>query len=94
MTSGWRFDIVNDFAFEVAATRAFTGYISKYKSAGVDLAVCHSRPEGGLLITPTTRELGLGPLGYASRYGVEVVHSKSNAPVEYAVESRFCRDPP
>jgi branched-chain amino acid transport system substrate-binding protein len=63
------FEIVNYSTYDAATTKDFTGYISKYKSAGVDFLVSHNRPQDGVLITRTMKELDFNPLGYGSPYG-------------------------
>jgi branched-chain amino acid transport system substrate-binding protein len=68
------FDIVDYSTYDAASTRDFTGYISKYKSAGVDLLVCHSRPQDGVLITRTMKELNFNPLGYGGMYGTHAIY--------------------
>lgn len=44
------FDIVDHSTYDAATTRDFTGYISKYKNAGVDFLVGHYRPQDAILI--------------------------------------------
>jgi ABC-type branched-subunit amino acid transport system substrate-binding protein len=63
------FEVVDYSTYDAATTRDFAGYISKYKSAGVDLLVCHSRPQDSILITRTMKELNFNPLAYGGVYG-------------------------
>jgi len=67
------FDVVDYSTYDAATTRDFTGYISKYKSAGVDFLACHSRPQDGVMITRTMKELNYNPLGYGSLYGAHTI---------------------
>jgi branched-chain amino acid transport system substrate-binding protein len=63
------FEIVDYSSYDAVTTRDFTGYISKYKSAGVDLLLCHSRPQDSVMITRTMKELDFNPLGYGGMLG-------------------------
>ncbi len=67
------FDVVDYSTYDAATTRDFTGYISKYKSAGVDFLACHSRPQDGVMITRTMKELNYNPYGYGSLYGAHII---------------------
>jgi ABC-type branched-subunit amino acid transport system substrate-binding protein len=71
--------VVDYSTYDAATTRDFTGYISKYKSAGVDLLVCHSRPQDGVLITRTMKELNFNPLGYGGMFGTHAVNDFAEA---------------
>lgn len=73
------FDVVDYSTYDAATTRDFTGYISKYKSAGVDFLACHSRPQDGVLITRTMKELDFNPLGYGSMYGAHIIYDYGEA---------------
>jgi branched-chain amino acid transport system substrate-binding protein len=80
------FDIVDYSKYDPATTRDFTGYISKYKSAGVDFLACHNRPQDGILITRTMKELDFNPLGYGGMLGA---HSVSDFPEALGKDSDF-----
>lgn len=73
------FEIVDYSTYDAATTRDFTGYIAKYKSAGVDLLVCHSRPHDGILITRAMKELSFNPIGYGGMFGTHAVHDFAEA---------------
>ena len=73
------FDVVDYSTYDATTTRDFTGYISKYKSAGVDFLVCHSRPQDGVLITRTMRELNFNPLGYGGMFGTHAIYDFAEA---------------
>ncbi len=63
------FEVVDYSTYDATTTRDFTGYISKYKSAGVELLVCHNRPQDSFLITRTMKELNFNPYGYGGIAG-------------------------
>lgn len=73
------FNIVDYSTYDAATTRDFTGYISKYKSAGVDFLACHSRPQDGVLITRAMKELDFNPFGYGSLYGAHIIYDFGEA---------------
>jgi branched-chain amino acid transport system substrate-binding protein len=80
------FDVVDYSTYDPATTRDFTGYISKYKSAGVDFLACHNRPQDGILITRTMKELDFNPLGYGGMLGA---HSVYDFPEALGKDSNF-----
>jgi branched-chain amino acid transport system substrate-binding protein len=63
------FDIVDRSTYQASTTRDFTGYISKYKSAGVDLLVGHNLFQDGVLISRTMKELNFNPLAWGGILG-------------------------
>jgi branched-chain amino acid transport system substrate-binding protein len=67
------FEVVDYSTYDAATTRDFTGYISKYKSAGVDFLACHNRPQDGMLIWRTMKELDFNPLGCGGMFGAHAV---------------------
>jgi branched-chain amino acid transport system substrate-binding protein len=73
------FDIVDYSTYDATTTRDFTGYISKYKSAGVDFLACHSRPQDGVLITRTMKELNFSPLCYGGMFGTHAIYDFAEA---------------
>lgn len=62
------FEIV-DYSTYDPTTEDFTGYISKYKSAGVDLLVGFHIPHDSVLINRTMKELDFNPMAYGGLYG-------------------------
>ncbi len=73
------FDVVEYSTYDPVTTKEFTGYISKYKSAGVDYLVCSSRPQDAVLITRTMKELNYNPLGYGGIVGAHAVSDYGEA---------------
>lgn len=73
------FEIVDYSTYDATTTRDFTGYISKYKSAGVDLLICHSRPQDGVLITRTMKELNFNPICYGGMFGTHAIYDFAEA---------------
>ena len=73
------FDLVDYSTYDATTTRDFTGYISKYKSAGVDFLVCHNRPQDGVLITRTMKELNFNPLCYGGMFGTHAIYEFAEA---------------
>ena len=63
------FEIIDYSTYDPATTRDFTGYISKYKSAGVNLLVGHNYAQDSILITRTMKELNFNPLGFGGILG-------------------------
>jgi branched-chain amino acid transport system substrate-binding protein len=63
------FEVVDASAYDPATTRDFTGYISKYKSAGVDFVVNFSRPQDGIAITRAMKELNFNPIAFGGIVG-------------------------
>jgi len=63
------FEIVDRSTYHAASTKDFSGYISKYKSAGVDLLAGHNLFQDGVLITRTMKELNFNPYGWAVLLG-------------------------
>ena len=72
-------DVVEYSTYDPVTTKEFTGYISKYKSAGVDYLVCSSRPQDAVLITRTMKELNYNPLGYGGIVGAHAVSDYGEA---------------
>jgi branched-chain amino acid transport system substrate-binding protein len=58
------FEVVDSSTYDPGSTRDFTGYISKYKSAGIDFVVSFSRPQDAIIITRTMKELNFNPLAF------------------------------
>jgi branched-chain amino acid transport system substrate-binding protein len=58
-----------DYSLYEPTTQDFTGYISKYKSAGVDLLVGFHTPHDSILINRTMKELNFNPMAYGGLYG-------------------------
>jgi branched-chain amino acid transport system substrate-binding protein len=63
------FEIVDYSKYDLATTRDFTGYISKYKSAGVDLVIGHNYAQDSILITRAMKELNFNPMAYSGILG-------------------------
>lgn len=67
------FEVVDFSTYDAVTTKDFTGYISKYKSAAVELLCCNSRPQDAVLITRTMKELNFNPYGYGGMLGGHTV---------------------
>lgn len=63
------FDVVDHSTYDAVTTRDFTGYISKYKNAGVNFLVGHTRVQDGILIVRTAKELNFNPYALAGIAG-------------------------
>jgi branched-chain amino acid transport system substrate-binding protein len=63
------FEVVDVSTYDAAAQRDFSGYVSKYKSAGVDILVGHNKPADAVLITRTLKELDFNPKMYGGLLG-------------------------
>ena len=63
------FEVVDVSTYEPGVTRDFTGYISKYKSGGVDFVASFTRPQDGIMITRTMKELNFNPLAFGGISG-------------------------
>lgn len=68
------FEIVDYSTYDATTTRDFTGYISKYKSAGIDFLIGHNRPQDGILITRTMKELNFNPICYGGMFGTHAIY--------------------
>lgn len=64
---GW--EVVDSSLYDPTTTKDFTGYISKYKNAKVDILVSHANTEDAILITRTMKELDYNPMAFGGIYG-------------------------
>jgi branched-chain amino acid transport system substrate-binding protein len=64
---GW--EIVDNSLYDPQTTKDFTGYISKYKNAKVDILLCDAGTEDAILITRTMKELDFNPMCLGGMYG-------------------------
>jgi ABC-type branched-subunit amino acid transport system substrate-binding protein len=60
---------VDRSTYQAATAKDFTGYISRYKSAGVDLLVGHNLFQDGVLICRTMKELNFNPQAWGGVLG-------------------------
>jgi branched-chain amino acid transport system substrate-binding protein len=63
------FQVVDASTYDAAAQRDFSGYISKYKAAGVDILIGHNKPTDAVLITRTLKEQDFNPIMYGGLLG-------------------------
>jgi len=73
------FEVVDYSTYDPVTTRDFTGYISKYKSAGVEFLACSSRPQDSVMITRAMKELNFNPFGYGGVVGAHAVSDFGDA---------------
>ena len=63
------FEVVDVSTYDAARTNDFSGYISRYKAAGVEFLFGHNRPADAILITRTMKELDFNPIAYGGLIG-------------------------
>ena len=63
------FDIVDRSTYQASTAKDFTGYISRYKSAGVDFLVGHNLFQDGVMICRTMKELNFNPYAWGGVLG-------------------------
>lgn len=63
------FEVVDQSTYDPATTKDFTGYISKYKNAGVNLLIGHNTPQDGISIIRTMKELNFNPYAWGGIAG-------------------------
>lgn len=73
------YEIVEAATYDAAKTQNFTSYVSKYKSAGVEVVVGHNKPNDAILITRTMKELNYNPAAYGGILGGHVSTEYVNA---------------
>jgi branched-chain amino acid transport system substrate-binding protein len=73
------YEVVDAATYDAAKTQNFASYISKYKSAGVEVVVGHNKPNDAVLITRTMKELGFNPAAYGGILGGHVSSEYVNA---------------
>ena len=64
---GW--EIVDNSLYDPATTKDFSGYISRYKNAKVDILLSDAGTEDAILITRTMKELDFNPMCLGGMYG-------------------------
>ena len=63
------FEVVDVSTYDAARTTDFSGYISRYKAAGVEFLFGHNKPADAILITRTMKELDFNPMAYGGLIG-------------------------
>jgi len=63
------FEVMDVATYDAASQPDFTGYISKYKSGGVQILIGHNKPTDAVLITRTLKELDLNLIMYGGLLG-------------------------
>jgi branched-chain amino acid transport system substrate-binding protein len=66
------YEVVEAASYDASKSQNFTGYIAKYKNAGVDLLVGHNKPSDAILITRTMKELNFNIPAYGGILGGHV----------------------
>ncbi len=80
------FEVVDYSSYDPRTTKDFVGYISKYKSAGVDFFTGFNTPPDAVLIVRAMKELNYNPLMYGgvagaitmSEFGTKLLGKDSN----------------
>ncbi|MEH7126381.1 ABC transporter substrate-binding protein [Bacillus sp. JJ1773] len=63
------FDVVDVSTYDASTTPEVSGFISKYKSAGVELVIGHNKPNDAIEITRQMKQLRYNPMAYAGMLG-------------------------
>ncbi len=63
------FEVMDVATYDAATQPDFSGYISKYKSGGVQILIGHNKPTDAVLITRTLKELDLNLIMYGGLLG-------------------------
>jgi branched-chain amino acid transport system substrate-binding protein len=63
---------VIDASLYDATTTDFSGYIAKYKEAGVQIVIGHSSPNPAVMITRSMKQLNFQPLGFFGLSGGQI----------------------
>lgn len=73
------YEVVDAATYDAAKTQNFAAYISKYRSAGVEVLIGHNKPNDAVLITRTMKELNFNPAAYGGILGGHVSSEYVNA---------------
>jgi len=73
------FEVVDAITYDASSTQNFSGYISKFKAANVDIILGHNKPSDAILITRTLKELNYNPMVYGGMLGGHVSAEYVNA---------------